>query len=531
MREEKTTIKHNGWGDRLVCAANWVVRLTGSAIMLVLVWYAMRFTQYMIPMQGYEYPVDTRDSEVQNLAAVLLFTAILAAGFWLERRIGEKYKSWLQRAVVILAMLWQSVWGFLWITAADRCPKGDQESVFKCAAAFLKGDYHSLGKRGYCEIYPHQLGLASLEELLFRILGRADYYAIQLIFVLMIAGSVYCVYGMLRELTQHTAVIVLGTLLAGSCMAPVFYTAWVYGEVPYVFFALLAAWMLSRYEKRGSTGALIGFVAAVTFAMLVRKNALILVIAFCLVAAVTAISKRDKRLVITMAGAVLIPMLCYSGIYKMYELRSGYEHNQGLPSNGFVYIGLQETEGRCGWDYLDSNHVFYENGRDTNRTREAVSEMLEERLQEMLREPGYLAAFLKSKVLSQWNAPLYQSMYFNYVHEDVHYESVTAFFDRLSTDLFDTLLWGADRLQFVIYFGMLCYFALGVRQRSSLLQHMLAVTVIGGFLFSIVWEAKTRYIFPYYMMMFPLAVMGYQHLVCDIKNLVIYMKKRYNRGV
>lgn len=499
--------------------ANWVVRLIGSAILFVLVWYALRFTQYMVPMQGYEYPVDTKDSMLQNVLCLGLVLAAFAAGTVLEGHLGERPRRWLERAAAGIAMLWQGVWGFLWITAADRCPKGDQESVFKAAAGYLVGDYHSLGKRGYCEIYPHQLGLASLEELIFRILGKADYYAIQLIFVGMIVGTVYCIYGMLRELSGRMTVVVLGTLLAGSCTAPIFYTCWVYGEVPFVFFALLAAWMLARYGKRGGAGALAGFVAAVTFAMLVRKNALILIVAFCLVGAVRAFARRDKRLVCAMVLAVLIPNLCYSAIFKMYEVRSGYEHAEGLPSNGFVHIGLQETEGRYGWDYLDSNKVYYDNGRNTDRTREAYGEMIEERLEEMRSQPGYLGMFFKGKILSQWNAPLYQSMYFNYVHEEVHYESVTAFLDRLSGDWFSGLLWAADRLQFVIYFGMLFYFLLRVRKDSDPLEHLLAVTIIGGFLFSILWEAKTRYVFPYYMMMFPMAALGYQELVGRLRRM------------
>ena len=81
----------------------------------------------------------------------------------------------------------------------------------------------------------------------------------------------------------------------------------------------------------------------------------------------------------------------------------------------------------------------------------AFDVLIEERWQEMAAQPGYLPMFFKGKVLSQWNAPLYQSVYFNYVHEDVHNETVTAFFDRLSTDLFEELLWQADRLQFIIY--------------------------------------------------------------------------------
>lgn len=506
-------------GLKLTHMANWVVRLVGGAILFVLVWYAMRFTQYMEPMQGYEYPVDSRDSVLQNLLAAALVLGIMAVGSALEHRGGDRPQKWLRRAVVTVSMIWQGVWGFLWITAADRCPKGDQASVFRAASAFLEGDYHSLGKNGYCEIYPHQLGLVSLEELIFRIIGKTDYHVIQLIFVAMIVGAVYCVYGMLKELSGRTTVVVVGTLLAGSCMAPVFYTCWVYGEVPYIFFALLAGWMLSRYIRRGTAGALAGFVAAVTFGTLVRKNALILIVAFCLAGVPAALVKRDRRLVAAILLAVLAPNLCYGGIFRMYELRSGYAHAEGLPANGYIHIGLQETEGRYGWDYLDSNKVYYENGRDTDRTRAAYSELIRGRLREMGSRPGYMAAFMKGKVLSQWNAPLYQSMYFNYVHEDVHNETVTAFFDRLSDELFDRVLWAADRLQFVIYFGMLLYFILCVKPDSNLLRHLFAVTVIGGFLFSILWEAKTRYVFPYYMMMFPMAALGYEELAGRLRRI------------
>lgn len=506
-------MKWNETGKKLTGMANWVVRLVGGAILFVLLWYSLRFTQYMVPMQGYEYPVDTADSEWMNLLAAMLVIGAAAAGFWLEKRLQERVWTWVERTVLGIAMLWQGVWGFFWVSAADRCPKGDQESVFKAAAGFLAGDYHALGKNGYCEIYPHQLGLASLEELIFRIVGKPDYHVIQLIFVAMAVGEVCFVYGILKESSKHRMVRILGTLSAGGCMAPVFYTCWVYGELPFVFFALLAAWMLARYLKRGRSGALAGFVAAVTLGVLVRKNMLILVIAFCLTGGVYAIVRKDKRIALTILLAVLVPNLCYGGIYKMYELRSGYAHAEGLPANGYIHIGLMETEGRYGWDYLDSNKPYYQNGRDTDLTREAYSQMIVSRLEQMQSRPGYLTAFFKGKILSQWNAPLYQSMYFNYVHEDVHNERVTVFLDRLSGDLFDELLWGADRLQFVIYLGAFLYFVLCVKKDSDPARHLLAVTVIGGFLFSVLWEAKTRYVFPYYMMMFPMAALGYGELI------------------
>ena len=426
------------------------------------------------------------------------------------------------------------------------------------AVQFLEGNFQSLKKGSYCGLYPHQLGLAALEEGIFRLANTIDYHIIQYIFVLMIVGSIFFLYQIMREMTgqfqrltgsrdaakaQETGgikaqvtgdkkaqeiarervslgfpYIVAGTLLGGVCMAPVFYSCWVYGEVPYVFFALLAVWMLMKYLRNGKGIFLALFVLAVTFAMLVRENALILIVAFGLTAAVRGLETRDWKLFVAIACAVALPLACYQGIFKMYEIRSGYEHSTGLPSNDFVYIGLQETEGRYGWDYYKSSQVYYDNGRDTGRTAEAVDQLIAQRWEEMKGQPGYLKQFFKGKILSQWNAPLYQSMYFNYVHEDVHKPKVTAFLDKLSGEHFFTLLWEADRMQFILYLGMFCYFVFAVRGDSDPLRHILAVTIIGGFLFSVIWEAKTRYIFPYYMMMFPMAVQGYQALASECRR-------------
>lgn len=505
--------------SQLKICANWVVRITGSVIFLALTWYAFRYTQYMVPMQGYEYPVDRKDSEWMNLLAAALLGIVMLGMMRMEKKLSLRIQLMIQRVVLGISMLWQGAWGYLWIAAADRCPKGDQESVYQSAVRFLSGDYHPLSKGSYCGLYPHQLGLAALEEGIFRLSGTTDYHVIQFLFVGMISATIFFIYQILKELTGQFTCVVTGTLLGGMCTAQVFYSCWVYGEVPYVFFAMLAMWMLTRYIGKRHKRYLVLFVFAVTFAMLVRENALILIVAFGLSALVKGLAEKDRHLIAAILCAVLIPLICYQGIFKMYEARSGYEHSTGLPSNDFVYIGLQETEGRYGWDYYKSYQVYYDNGKDTKRTEEAVNRMIADRWQEMRSRPGYLKTFFKGKILSQWNAPLYQSLYFNYVHEDVHKAGVTAFLDSLSGDNFFRLLWAADRLQFVLYLGMLCYFAFGVTADSDPLEYVLAVTIIGGFLFSVIWEAKTRYIFPYYMMMFPMAVLGYRAVWMRISKI------------
>ena len=80
-----------------------------------------------------------------------------------------------------------------------------------------------------------------------------------------------------------------------------------------------------------------------------------------------------------------------------------------------------------------------------------------------------------------------------------------------------------------MYVGMLCYFLLAVKKDSPILQHTLAVTIIGGFFFSIIYEAKARYIFPYYVMMFPFASHGYRLAVEQV--MILFGKYRKGRKV
>jgi hypothetical protein len=229
---------------------------------------------------------------------------------------------------------------------------------------------------------------------------------------------------------------------------------------------------------------------------------------------------------ISLVLALALPLLCYQGIYKMYEMRSGMEHSRGLPTSAYLYLGMEEIGGRYGWYYSDCWAQYYATDCNTEQSDQIYREMMQERMQAMKAQPGYLRGFYQGKLLSQWNVPTYQSLYFNFNHGDVYHEKLAALEDRLSGDLFDSVVRMADRLQFIIYLGCLFYFIFCVRKDSEITQHLLAVAVIGGFLFSIFWEAKARYMYAYYMMMFPLAALGYGEIIRLAEKYCFFRKKK-----
>lgn len=505
--------------EKLVVLANWIVRICGAAIFWFLTWYSLRYTQYMNP-RGNEIPVNVRDSMGRNLLILLFAGAFLVFLSQLEKSVSQQVKSRIKQGALVFTLLWVGGWSFWWISSAERIPQGDQAFIYGGASYFLEGNYAFLDKGGYCDMYPHQLALIALMELLFVFVGTYNYFAFQVICAFLAVGIVFLGGRIVEEIVDQMSVLVFYCATMLGCLPLIFYTSWVYGDIPSIFFSLLAAWALLRYGKKSYWGYLALCVFSLTMGILVRKNSLILLVAFCLVSLVWAVYRKDKKLLKAAALAVLLPWLLYMGIYKMYEVRSGYEHSKGLPVLSWVSMGLQEDSGRYGWYFDYPQKIYYENGLDRDITEEIVKQDIRERLTVFRSDLSYTWIFFREKLLSQWNEPLYQSLFFSAKYAEGYEPPADSLTAKLGGEYFLKVLWVCDRLQFVVYFGMLLYFVLAVRPKSNPLQHLLAVMMIGGFLFSIFWEAKARYVLPYYVTMFSFSAVGYWQLMEQIFGMI-----------
>lgn len=508
---EETGVRE--YGKKLHILANGVVRVVGAIIFVILTWYAFRYTQYMIP-GGAETPIEIRDSMKSNIFVSVVLVGLFVGLLELEKRVSARIQWRAMQVTLLVAMLWIGVTGMWWIQAVDRIPTGDQAFVYGGASYFLEGDYVFLESGGYCSMYPHQLGLIALVELLFLFVGPLNYFAFQVICVLFTVGIVYMGYRIVKEITTHTAVVLMYCVMMMGCLPMVFYTGWVYGDIPSIFFALMTEVMLLQYSKQKKNRYLVGIVVSILMGLLVRKNALILLVALCLVVGVHLIREMDKKLLLTLVLSIVLPTLAYQGVYKMYEIRAGHEMYDAIPTISWIAMGMQEDNGRYGWYNNYPKEVFYGNASNADFATVIIKEDMENRIEEFKEDIPYAWTFFKGKILSQWNEPLYQSIYFNGDYSNLQ-ETVdpNSFVAKLSNDYFAKVLWICDRLQFWVYLGTACYFLFAVKKDSNILQHLLAVAMLGGFFFSIIWEAKARYILPYYITMFPCAVIGYEQMI------------------
>lgn len=513
------------WGEGIYRLANLVVKIAGCAICSGLVWYAMRYTQFILP-GGAEAAVEVRDSMWKNLLGLLAVGMALYVLFQLDKRVNGLVKYRISTAAVLVAAVWVGALSFWWIYSADRVPKGDQAFIYGAASYFQEGNFYFFGPGGYLGMFPYQLGLVMLLEVLFLFVGPYNYFAFEVICAFMAVGIVLIGYSIIKRITDSLVAQVFYCVSMMCCIPLIFYTSWVYGDLPSIFFSLLAYDVLLRYEEGKKKRWLVLLVLSIIFAILVRQHSWIFVVALILAGGIHSLRKRDAVLAITLISLLLIPQIVYTGIYTVYEIRSGVEKCEGIPFVATIAMGLQENWNGNGWYSNYAKDIYGDMELDVELTAQVAKQEIRQRLEVFRNNPSYAIRFFKSKILSQWNQPLYQSIYFNTNYEKSDKPpTVGSLAESVAEQNFSKILAMADRIQFVIFVGVLAYFAFAVKRNSNLLHHVLAIFIIGGFLFSVIWEAKARYVFPYYVIMFPVASIGYWQISQKIAEVVGNIKK------
>ena len=114
----------------------------------------------------------------------------------------------------------------------------------------------------------------------------------------------------------------------------------------------------------------------------------------------------------------------------------------------------------------------------------------------------------------------YLWIFFIYIEYDDFAEMDEGFFSDRGYQIFYEIM---NQLQNVIYIGVLFYYIYLAKHKRQEWEYFLGLVLIGEVLFSLLWEAKSRYVFPYIVIALPAAAMGYWYLCNCIGK---YLKTR-----
>ena len=129
------------------------------------------------------------------------------------------------------------------------------------------------------------------------------------------------------------------------------------------------------------------------------------------------------------------------------------------------------------------------------------------RLSDFKNNPETIIPFFGEKTVTQWCEPSFQVFWMPTAQKNHGKLSKTG----------KSLLYGklSDILQIymrffilLVYLGNIFYYVVNARRKKFNLLFICGITVIGGFLFHMIWEAKALYIMPYMIFSIPCGVIG-----------------------
>lgn len=505
---------------KLLKAADRTVSVLGLLLFGALTGFSL-FTTVYFKTTYEEIPYQMGD--ILPLVLVICALAVWAmygiSGWILKKEEGQERRIQILLGLVLAYVLVFTVW---WVLAAKCIPVGDQASVCTAAEGFRTGDYSMLtmdSYERYLYIHPHQLGLTALIELVFAIFGNGNHMAFQLLNCVGAAVCVYSGYRITRLLTADRRAWIYYLFLAAACFPLFFYVTFVYGEIPALTFCLAAVWMFLEYRKKGGVWWLAGCCIACALACLVRNNSLILLIAFVLVLLVTALGEKKLRPVL---ASVLLVAVFLGGRFclrTVYEQRSGVEINDGAPMILYVAMGMQKGEGAPGWSNGYILHNYWgESDFDSEASTAMAIRDIGDSVDGFVENPGYAFWFYVEKFTSQWNDPTYECFAMTHINGSARGPVANSMFDG---KLHTLMTWFMNQYQSLIFIGVFCWLLFGFWKKKGLEDHALLITIIGGFLFHMLWEAKGRYILPYFVMMLPMAAVGLSELSARVRAWLV----------
>ncbi len=466
-----------------------------------------------------------RDNIFLNLLKFGGAVAVVCLLGQLYNKFCEKWNSNILLAIVCVAA---GIFSIYWVSAASVCPVADQQTICEYAVAFNRGDYEDLQKLSYLSIYPQQLGLITLLRGFFALFGDMNYRAFQYFSALFIPLLILSGAMVLRHLTdRNRRAESFYLLFALVCMPMYLYVPFVYGELASTALGMMAFWILLSTFKKFHVAKVVGLALTVGVMVQFRKNTLILVVALCVVILLKLISKFTWQMLATGLGVIAGVLLLQGAINLTYaDVRD--ESLDGLPAVPYLTMGLNDENGGAGWYTTYAYMAFVVDGEaDAAKANKLAWEDYKERMGEMVKDPAYFLDFYSRKMNYQWNAPMYQSRAMTY-HFDGELKPLAA--AVYGGPKVDALLQGFMKIYQLLLYGSLFFYLLIDRKRKAGAdKYILLIAVFGGFLFSMMWETKTRYVFPYLLMLLPMYGIAVDGMVAIFSRWFVSLKKKVKK--
>lgn len=375
---------------------------------------------------------------------------------------------------------------------------GAEEMAFDKLVEIRPGEYFGF--------FPYQLYLSSLYAVMFRIFGKSSFEMVQNLHAVCVGLTFYFGFCITGELFCGKKAKCLYLPIALAFIPLHLYSLFIYGEVLSAFGSMAGIYFwIKANKKENGKGKLFGYFALTGLFMTVAYFARLSVIIVCIAMFIIQLLiffKNRKLLPVILAAAVLaLPVAGQKMVLTSIEWQTGVKFDHTVPIELRLAMGLQGdvANGQAPGAYNSYPiATFSENQYDREISIQEGNQYIQERLAEWIQNPGDALLFFKTKLLNQWNEPSYSAFTVTRFMDEPKEWISSMYYGRVNEMLYALL----NQYQAVFYLAVFIYMVMLFRG-SNEIAYLPGLVAIGGFLFSAIWEAKSRYILPYIVILIP----------------------------
>ena len=361
-----------------------------------------------------------------------------------------------------------------------------------------KEAYAKISIKEYMQEYNQQIPLAFIYSIFLKLIGTDDLYKLTIINVLAIIAMIFAISKIEEMISKKytTNKVLFYTLFFTFLSIPMLVT-FKYGDLSSLALSLFSIYYVMKFvETKKIRFEIIASIFSM-FAYMIRMNCLIFIIAtviYLLFNLFTKIKTKRTReniinilVIVVYLGLSIIPSKIVIAYYvNKYDLNIENKY----PVSSYLLMAMEESDRANGW-YNES--IAEPALKNPEKARKIYPQAIKERLRYFSENIGYAFRFYTYKLASMWAENTYSAIIINLKtrnDELIKFEEPLVFFQKM-------LLILTCVLSIVVL----------IQNRKNLSPEIIYLLLIfmGGFAFHIIWEAKSRYIIPYIVVLIPLA--------------------------
>lgn len=480
-----------------------IMAMIGMIIMAVLLLYSFRYTKRLLYSEAI---LDEGDSIGWNLAAVVLAFVVIFFLGKLAQKISER-KLLIAACIVSLAVAGYAC--FLAVSA-DIYAVGDQYQLYHAANSLITGDVEWMKEYPYFRKFPFQFAIIELYTLIFKITGSTDYDVLcgaQAIATgCVVLGGFLTTREVFREKRAQLIYLVCSVLFF-----PIYhYALYIYGEAFGTCFLVWSVYFFLRANRDGATKrtyfiSMVCSILFMTFAYMMRRGFLVAVVAMAIWQLLLSMKKKNFWPLLGLIVMYLVMLLGQFLSVKLAEKLVDAEYSTACPTVMWVAMGMMDsTEGSflAPGSYNGYNDEVFEVvcDYDADAASKIAWQDIRERTAYFACYPAEAFQFYKEKMASEWNEPTYGAFAMTYFMAEPDDWAYTLYMGVEESAFVRAYL---NRYQVVLYTALFAGFLLIFLKEWDLRRIFPLLLFLGGFFLSLIWESKSRYIYPYMVLALP----------------------------